>query len=154
AGRGQPAAPEPPPTPVYLVRGPGGAADKMSVLVPPALLTKLEALARPAFAPPECAVLVSADYDGKVVKGAADFKAVFYAHVLSDGPAALVLPLGDVLLQGDVFVGGRNTFPVPRSAPQVGYTIPLRGKGPHRIEVQFQAPVVARGEERAVRFAA
>src|SRR5262249_41597797 len=77
-------------------RGGGGGRP------PPALLARLRELARPAFDPRSGAVLVSASYEGKLVKGVAEFDAVFQAHSLADGVATLALPLEGVRLEGDV----------------------------------------------------
>src|SRR5262249_11456826 len=120
----------------------------------PALLARLRELARPAFDPRSGAVLVSASYEGKLVKGVAEFDAVFQAHSLADGVATLALPLEGVRLEGDVLLDGARAHPQALPARQAGYALKVRGKGRHKVELRFRVPVAGRGEHRQVRFGA
>jgi hypothetical protein len=154
AGRGGPAAPPAPatPYPVLLLPAPPDAPEKQTVLVPPALLDRLNELTRPAAPAGPGAVLVSAGYDGKLADGAAEFTAVFEAHALAD-EARLALPLDGVQLFGDVLLDGARTLPAALPAPQAGYALTVAGRGRHKVELHFRVPVAAAGEGRDVRFA-
>jgi hypothetical protein len=154
AGHDSPAVqPGPPPGPftVLLLPAPPGAPEKQDVLVPPALLERLDALTRPAAAAGPGAVLVSAAYDGKLADGAAEFTAVFEAHALAD-EAKLAVPLDGVELVGDVLLDGARTLPAALPAPQAGYALPVQGAGRHKVELRFRVPVTAAGEGRDVSF--
>ena len=105
AAWGRPAdSPVPAPTTVFLAPGPADAPDKTFVLASPQLLERLHSLTRPAGAPG--AVLLKADYAGKIVEGAAEFDAAFQAYCFSDETTALTFPLDGVQLTGDVLLDG------------------------------------------------
>jgi hypothetical protein len=140
----------PAPMLVYLV--PAETLSRQTVLVPPALLRRLEQMARPKFSPAPGAVLVSAQYEGKLVKGLAEFDAVFQVHVLGDGPATLAVPLDGVLLRGDVLLDGARAHPVARPAPLAGIALTVRGAGKHKVELKFRVRASSSGEERVLRF--
>jgi hypothetical protein len=152
-GRGADPEPETDIWTVFLLPPSADAPGKQTVLARPALLARLDALARPASAPAG-AVLTGAAYDGKIVDGAAEFDVVFQVHGFGDGPQTLALPLGGVRLQGDVLLDGAAAAPVALAAPQAGYALRVAGRGRHKVELRFRAPVAAEGDERAVRFTA
>ena len=132
---------------VYLVPGADSSLAKQSVLLSPRLAARLEAMARPVAAPTEGVVLVSAVYDGKRVKGAAEFDAVFQVHSLGEGPDTLTLPLEGVQLAGDVLLDGARVYPVALAAPLSGYTLRVRGAGRHKVELRFRVLVPASVED-------
>jgi hypothetical protein len=137
---------------IFLVPGPDGEPGKDTVLVPPRLLRRLAELGKPSFAPGSGAVLLAANYEGKLVKGVAEFDAVFQVHALSEEPGALLLPLDGVQLRGDVLLDGARAFPVAAAAPKVGYFIRVKGKGRHKIELKFRVPARVVGEAQTIIF--
>jgi hypothetical protein len=149
AGRGGPADSNEPAV-VYLIPGPADAPEKEMVLAPLELLDQLRVLSQPGSA----AVLVGAVYDGRVVDGAAQFDAVFQAYSLTDEPATLTIPLAGAPLMGDVLLDGAPARPTAAVAPQTGFTLPVKGRGRHKVELHFRAVVAVTGEERSLVFSA
>jgi hypothetical protein len=148
------AGPTPTTDTVYLVPGPAEAPEKETVLAQPALLERLRDACRPAFAPTDAAVLLSAAYEGKLIDKVVEFQAVYQVQVLAPGGATLSLPLEGVQLLKDVLVDGARTLPVvasvrPAGAPEGGertvYQLEVRGQGKHKVELWFRVPVT-RGE--------
>jgi hypothetical protein len=146
----------PAPATVYLVPASADAPDKQTVLVPADLLERLKTLAQPAALAPggPQSVLLDASYEGQVVEEGkqAEFAAVFSAHSLSDGPSTLIVPLAGVQLIGEVLLDGARVAPL--AAPQDGYSLLVRGRGRHKIEMRFRVPVVGTVEDRNVLFTA
>ena len=146
----------PSPATVYLVPAPADAPDKPTVLVPADLLDRLRRLARPVslVAGGPQAVLLDASYEGQLGKKGeeVEFTAVFSAHCLGDAPSTLTLPLSGVRLVGDVFLDGARAALQSLPAPQAGYSLKVSGRGRHRIELRFRAPVVGTAEDRNVLF--
>jgi hypothetical protein len=142
----------PEPVTVFLIPGPADAPEKQTVLAPPELLERLDALARrggPALAG---AVLVAADYRGEVRTEAEDtarFEAVLAVHCFTDEPAVLTLPLAGAQLE-EALVDGARTPPLP--APPSGYSVALRGKGDHVVILRLRIPVQASGADRDLQF--
>jgi hypothetical protein len=141
---------------IYLVSGVGEAEP--SILVSPRLVDRLRTMARPAPVPSNGVVLVSAACDGRLVDGAAEVDAVFAVHALGEEPAKLELPLEGVQLVGDVLLDGARVHPIALAEPRVGYALPVRGAGRHKVELRFRVPAPG-GEEgkttsgiRQVRF--
>jgi hypothetical protein len=150
-------------TTVFLV--PGKEPDKMNVLVPATVLDRLQTLAEGPALPggkgaPD-AVLLSAAYEGKVEDGAAEFAAVFTAHSLAE-EATLALPLDGVQLTADVWLDGARALPValpphkpgaPATGPdKPGYALAVKGRGSHKVELRFRAPVARRAADQAVQL--
>jgi hypothetical protein len=117
------------------------------------LLERLDALARTGLAKTG-PVLLAASYEGKAVGAVAEFGAVFEAYCPADGPAALTLPLEGVYPGDDVLVDGAPALPAALPAPQVGFSVSLRGAGRHKVELHFRVPVVDEDGGRGVRFGA
>ena len=155
-GRGGPAnGPTPTPT-VYISAGPAESPGKPIALAPPDLLDRLHALCRPAG---PGAVLLNAEYDGKVVEGQAEFDAVFNVYCRTDEPTTVAIPLDGVQLTGDVLLDGAAVQATALPPPLVGFTLPVRGRPkagepPHKVELHFRTPVLATPEERDVQFSA
>jgi hypothetical protein len=138
--------------PVFLVPGPAEAPAKQSVLAPVDLIEQLQTLARSGLA--SGPVLLTANYEGKVVEGGAEFGAVFQGECQTDEPGLLTLPLDGVRLVGDVWLDGAQAFPVALAAPQKGYALKVRGRGRHTVELRFRVSVTANGPERDIQFTA
>jgi hypothetical protein len=154
-GWGGRAAPTEPVT-VYLVPGPPEAPENQTVLVPADLLERLKALTRPSplVAGGPRAVLLDASYDGRLAenKEEAEFAAVFSVHCLSEEPSILTIPLNGLHLSGEVWLDGAHADPLTLTAPQTGYALKVRGRGRHKVELRFRAPVVGTAEDRNVLF--
>jgi hypothetical protein len=113
---------------VLILPGPAGAANRQTVLVPPELLKRLDALARGAESAPRGTVLLSANYyEGKVSDGAADFKADFTAYC-ADDDVTVKIPLGGVSLKEGSLWEGTFINPTPLAAPEVGYAVRIKGR--------------------------
>ena len=105
------------------------------------------------------AVLVKADYSGKIVDGVGEFDAVFSAYCFTDETIALTVPLDGVQLTGDVLLDGSAVQAAALPAPQAGFTIPVKGRSksgepPHRLELHFRTPVTGTTHERNIQFTA
>ncbi len=146
----------PAPATVYLIPPSADAPDRQTVLVPADLLDRLQVLARPALLAPggPQTVLLDASYEGQLVDEGkqAEFTATFSVHSLSDEPSTLTVPLDGVGLVGEVLLDGARVAPL--AAPQAGYSLPIRGRGRHKIELRFRVPVVGTIEDRNVLFTA
>jgi hypothetical protein len=149
-----PVVPPAPATTVFLVPAVGGASDRETVLVPPALLTRLDALARTATDAPRGITVTAATYEGKAVDGAVEVDGLLQTFSFEDGPAVLALPLGGISLQGEVLVDGARAYPTALTAPQTGYQLKVEGRGPHVVRLHFRVPVQAAGAERDLQFTA
>ena len=134
----QPGAPDV----VFVVTG----ADGETVLAPPPLLARLEALAK-ADAP--APVVVAATYDGRAEDGLARITAAFTVQAFDAAGLAVQLPLADVRLER-VTVNGAPANPAAVGGGR--YAVPLPGPGRHAVEVRFAVPVGGGGGEREVKF--
>ncbi len=146
------AAPAPPT--VYLVPASADAPDKQTVLVPADFLDRLKKMVQPAplaGGGPQ-SVLLDAAYEGQLVEEGkrAEFLAIFSAYSLNDSQSALLIPLSGVQLVGEVLLDGARTAPL--AAPRGGYTLSVRGRGRHKIEIHFRVPVIGTIEDRNVLF--
>src|SRR5205823_4668046 len=110
--------------PVLILPGPAEAPARQSVLVAPDLLKKLEELTRRGQPPARTAVVLSAEYAGRVAGERADFTAEFQVYCPADA-ATLPLPLGGVDLKGGSLWAGARVYPVTLPAAQTGYAVPL-----------------------------
>jgi hypothetical protein len=137
---------------VFVV--PGGDPDKPTVLAPPALLDRLNKMARQTAVPARGAVLVSASYDGKMVEGEAEIKAEFQVHCFGDEPTTLLLPLDGVKLDDEVLLDGARAHIEVARPPQVGYALKVEKHSPplHKINMRFRVRVTAAGDDRDVQF--
>jgi hypothetical protein len=143
-----------PPTPVtvFVVPGPEDAPQKQSVLVPPDLLEQLKTLARSSLA--AGAVLVSAEYEGKIADEVADLDAAFAVQCLGDDKVTLPLLLDGVQLYGEVWLDGAPAQVSALVAPQTGFALKFAGKGRHKVELHFRVPVTGPSEDRTIQFTA
>jgi hypothetical protein len=142
----------PAPTTVFIAPGSADAPDQTFVLAPPQLLEQLHALtAAPG------AVLLKADYNGKIVEGTAEFDAAFQVYCPSDETTTLTLPLDGVQLTSDVLLDGAPVQAAALPSPRTGFTIPVKGRSKtgepaHKVELHFRTPVTGTAEERNLQF--
>jgi hypothetical protein len=118
--------------PVYVI---GGA--KPSVLVTPDLMAKLDELEKQSALGPVGVVLVNAKYTGKVKDTQAKIEVLYEIYSLKD-KANLVIPLTGVQLAEGAFLDGAPVFLAPHKS---GYTVPVRGVGPHHLRLSFSVAV-------------
>ncbi len=134
-----------PPAPVTVLIVPGADGSE-EVIMPHALLERLDASARPAIPAP---VVASAVYDVLADESSAHITAKFVVYAFRSRDNVVLLSLPDARLER-LTVGGVAAFPtVPR--PDT-YAIALPGPGRHEVEVRFAATVTTAGPEREVRF--
>jgi hypothetical protein len=157
---GQAAAPVP--TTVLILPGPPEAPERLSALVPPELLERLDELAGRRAERLRGAILLSARYHkGKVTGTIADFEADFQVYCFSK-EATLVIPLDNVILKPrgmppldrPAFFAGKAALPVALPPPQKGYSLRLQVDKPgvYPLELRFSARVTEAGPERSLRF--
>jgi hypothetical protein len=146
----------PAPTPVYLVPADVAAGRKETVLVPPDLLTRLEALARRTPPTRGGPVVVRARYQGTPADAGGEewfrFVADYQVWCPSDAPTTLSLPLSGVELE-IAYLDGARAFPTTAAAPQPGYHLTVEKGGMHVIQFQFVARPTADGATRNLTFA-
>ncbi len=132
---------EPPKPYTVLLVGPADAPDKQTALVPPELRDELQKLSKPPAAA-SGAVLLSADFEGKVVDDVAEFAATFAVQCFGDERATLTLPLDGVQLYGEAWLDGAPAHPVALAAPLTGFALKnVGGAGRHKVELHFRVPV-------------
>jgi hypothetical protein len=144
AASGRAAAPAP--ATVFLVAGPDGEIS--SVLVPPDLAEQLRELERSGVAALDGARVTAARYAGQVDGPVARWQGGFEVHSFSDGPTSLSLPLAGVVLR-DAQLDGAPAY--PRAAGD-RYTVVVRGRGRHVLDLNFQTPISGTDEDN-IRFA-
>jgi hypothetical protein len=133
---------------VFLVREADG--DKFVVLAPPELLDRLKAQSQRADTPTNGAVLVSAEYEGKVAGDVAELKAEFQVYYAGEGSTLLHLPLDGVQLDGETLLDGARVYPEAVRPPRLGYTLKIEKTGSpvHRLSMHFRAPVRSMADDR------
>jgi hypothetical protein len=142
------------PTEVTVFVVPAGDSGKPSVLAPPALLDRLNKLARQTAVPARGAVLVSANYEGKMNQADAEFRADFQVHCFGDETTTLDLPLDGVKILDDVLLDGARADVQVAQAPRVGYTLKVEKRSPplHKVSMRFRVRVKRVGDERDLQF--
>jgi hypothetical protein len=135
---------------VWLVPGPPPDVHKLSVLAPPDLLDQLRLLSSRGAAGLRGAFLLGGRYEGRVVRGVAEFEAEFQAHCFGE-EASLTVPLAGVELL-DALLDGAVAYPVALTPQQVGYAFPVKGRGSHTLRLRFSVRLPAGGDERELRF--
>ncbi len=139
----------PEPVTVFLLPAARSEREPTAVLAPPELLARLDALSRPNSQLNDSA-LARARYRGRVdASGNAEFEGEFHLTAFAE-QATVVLPLGDVRLR-EVLLDGAAAFPRQTAPDRIA--VDVRGKGEHRIDVKFAAPIAGSGPDRDVRFA-
>ncbi len=141
------AAQAPEPATVFVVPGPAAAPGRLAVLVPPAVLDRIEATGRIPLPP---VVIVAADYEGTAEgDGPATIVARYQVFASGPGDKTLTLPLAGVRLE-DVQVDAQPAFP---EAPKPDrYAVKIPGPGKHEVIVRFVVPTTPLGGDREVRF--
>lgn len=135
-------AAEPAPARVYIV-----STEPERVLVPPTLLDQLRSLVRRG-APTASAVLVGANYEGRIVDETAEFDAQFVLQSFGEKPASFVLPLSGIQLR-EALLNGKPAYP---KAAGERYIFEVSGAGRHTLSIRFIVPTSG-VVEREVRFA-
>ncbi|MCU0753369.1 MAG: hypothetical protein MUC40_10185, partial [Akkermansiaceae bacterium] len=105
-----------------------------------------EARTRPATAPPQAVVLLSADYDAVVRENLAVVRGRLQLDVLEPGVHAVPLPWEGLAVRAAQLDG--VSAPLARS-PQ-GVVLFVRDVGRHRLEVECQAPVVIAAAQQSL----
>jgi hypothetical protein len=136
----------PPPATVYLVPGPDG--DVTTVLVPPDLIDQLRNLERTGVAALADARVTAARYTGRIDDGVARLQARFEVQCFAEGAATVSLPLTGVGLRD----GQLDGIPAYPRAAGDRYTIEVRGRGRHLLDLTLQIPVAGAAEDKEVRF--
>jgi hypothetical protein len=131
---------------VYLLSGPAGNRGELDVLVPRAVLGRLEAVANPA---PPAVTLTTADYEGEATADAARFTARFQLLCPRDGEHPYLLSLGGVQLES-MELDGRPAYPDGSRADRYGLIV--SGRGRHELVARFRVPTIATGSESEVRL--
>lgn len=149
-GRSQPGASAPSSTTVLVLPAEGG--DGPSALVPAELYRHIEQLARRSTSVPRGAVLLAAEYTGRVADTGADLEADLALHHFGSDPTTLALPFSGVSLQDDGLLNGARAYVIPARAPQGGYLVKLDRPGPHRLRLRLRASVKVNGSERELQF--
>src|SRR5262249_29690079 len=96
------------------------------------------------------AFLLGGRYDGRVVRGVAEFEAEFQAHCFGE-EGTLTVPLAGVELL-DALLDGAAAYPVALAPQQVGYALPVKGRGSPPLRLRFSVRLSAGGDERELRF--
>jgi hypothetical protein len=149
----------PAPYPVLLVPD-SQVTGKISALVTPGLLQRLEEMSRQGVAGLQGAVLLSADYKGKVAGAGTVWDAEFVVYCFGK-EATLTLPLGGVVLKprgglGEpAFFAGKPAFPSALPRKQKGFRVPVQVAEPglYTLSLRFTAAVEESAGERTVQFA-
>src|SRR5699024_3855293 len=119
--------------------------ERLGVLAPPALLDRLDGLAR---SPVPGVVVAAAEYDGSApADGPAAVTARFQVVCPRAGDHPLTLPLGNVRLERVELDG----HPADLESRAVGYHLTVGGAGRHELTARFEVPVSAAGGDREVR---
>src|SRR5207248_2858839 len=138
----------PAPATVFLVPGPDG--ETSTVLLPPELAEQLRESERNGTLTLGGAHLIAARYTGQAEGALARFRARFEVQSFTEAAATLTLPLTGVVLLDAQLDGGP-------AYPQFAgdrYSIAIRGRGPHVLELSFQVPVTGVGDDKEIRFTA
>jgi hypothetical protein len=136
----------PDPATVYFLQESPTDPNRLTALVPQAVLDRLAVLAAPPLPP---VVLTAAEYVGSESNGTARFDAAWQVHVTRDGQQLLALPLAGVRLEA-MTLDGATAYPDAARANQ--YSVTVSGKGRHELKATFAVPVGGAGGDREVRF--
>jgi hypothetical protein len=142
------------PDTIYVLPGPAASPGRQSVLVPPELLRKLDALGRHGATAPTGAILIRARYQEGVVHDAvADFKADFLLYCADDRAVAKI-PLGGVELKEGALLEGAPIYPVSLPAPERGYAVTITGRKGKlvRLVLPFSVRLSVAGDGRDLSF--
>jgi len=142
--------------PVVIVRGPKDAPEKQTVLVPPDLLEQLQTTAQNSTPDPRTAVVMAANYQGKVSGAGVEMVGDFQVHCPGDDSALVTIPLASVQIKDALCDGApaqlrhftRET--PPQSAE--GYTLEVKGRGGHTVSLRFHVAVTEKGQEREMKL--
>jgi len=136
----------PAPATVYCVAGPDGGVT--TVLVPADLMEQLREMERGGVTSLDGVRVTAARYTGRIDGPAARFQGVFDLHSFSDGSTTLTLPLTGIVLR-DARLDGGPAYP---RASGDRYSVVVRGRGRHVLELSFQTAVTGMGNDKEIRF--
>src|SRR5262249_53493510 len=95
-------------------------------------------------------VLVAARYEGKVTPARAEFQADLHAYAFQEQAAPLTLPFGGSDLQ-EVQLDGQPAYPVTLAPPQAGYSVRVKGRGLHKVQLRFSVALPETTEDLELR---
>jgi hypothetical protein len=140
------------PQTVLLVPGPEGSPEKLTALIPPELLERLQRLAQRGARDLQDIILLQARYEGRLNNGAAEFQAEFAAYSFVDGTSVLTLPLDGIELQ-EALLDGRPAYPVAALPAQSGLSMKVIGRGHHKVQLRFSVRLSVDSDNRDLHFA-
>lgn len=129
--------------PVYILDG-----NPPTALVTPELIARLDQIEKRTPPASRDAILYRASYQGTVKDGWAHFDVDYDIHCFAE-QARLLIPLQSVQLRGEAFLDGAPAFP---TLAKVGYSVPVQGKGTHRLRLSFSARVNSASDHADLRF--
>lgn len=133
-------------TSVFVVPATQGAAEV--VLAPTELVMRLRAIADPDRIELNGCVWLESRYQGQVAGTEAHVSAFLTLHSFTDDPPPLTVPLTGIQLQ-EAKLDGKPAF---LRAVGDQYQLKVSGRGVHKLEVTFAAPILTNGETRDMRF--
>lgn len=133
---------------VYLLPGPANDPEPKTVLAPAEMLERLKQLANPKLALSEYAILQS-HWNGQGLANGAEFESRLRVYLFAER-ARIELPLGESKLR-EALLDGAAAF--PKSMGSGRFVLEVEGRGEHRIQLKFTAPIAGVGSDREVRFA-
>jgi hypothetical protein len=136
---------------VLLLPPAANKPDQQIALVTPELLDELQKLSRRSPTGLQGAVPLSARYEGKVNSGVADILADFQVFSFTPELTKLHIPVGSVELRAAT-LDGAPAYPVV-DTPQNGFSVQLKGRGPHQLQIHFTIATSGTPDEPEVRFA-
>ncbi|MFL5241343.1 MAG: hypothetical protein ACJ8FY_04490 [Gemmataceae bacterium] len=145
---------ETPSNTVYEIPESKDAPNRRLVLASPHLLKRLEELARSGAAAPHGAVILSADYAGKVAARGMEFEAELNIQSFEDRLTTINVPLKGAQVHEDVLLDGARTYPLVEKAPKNGISLKIEGRGLHTVRMHFRVPVEETQDQRDVEFTA
>lgn len=134
---------------VYVVPPAVGSSDRETILAPANWLASLDALSRKAQEGPQSAILVSAEYEGRIVSTSVDVTAQ-YRVFLNPKRGRLTIPLKGVQIQDEVFLDGARAFPTVEG--KTGFSVKIEGTGWHTLQVKLRTALLTSGEMNELEF--
>ncbi len=130
--------------PIYIIDG-----AKPAALVPTDVIAKLDAFENQSVLGASGAVLLRSKYTGTVKDALAKFDVEYDLHSFKD-QTKLVIPLAGVQLLEGATVDKTPVFP---NLHKIGFVVPIKGKGPHRLRLSFTTRLKDLGDHVELAFA-
>lgn len=134
---------------VYILDTPN--QQERTVLVPLELHKQLEQLVRKHEQPVAGAMLMNAQYVGKVEGEVAVFEGRFGVYAYTDEPTVIKVPLTGVLL-GEVRLDGAAAHPQVAAPTDRFFSVQLKGRGSHQLLFRFSVPIRSNQLGQELRF--